>query len=363
MHGSNKVTDARMDQAGLGAALVVSIVMLLVSFTSIAPDIPSKFGMGILSFVVGIFGIRGYLMRDENGKRVPIGIVLCVAFFIVEVFSHSSFTLILTDVQSASAHAQKTTYEDDPEYKRLVGVANSFQTSTTNMAGAVATMKEGFRTEVDIRQSGVKTVGEQAKEASEAVTKYVREWKAEQKADSGEWFVKFDANAFFTAIPDAITSGNPSRWIALGFCIFIFSGVLLTGLVTADGAVKAMARKREEEEKAVLAKEAEKEREAEANKPKPGRKPGVARNIPKKVVYAWVDALWHDHRNGTSDKIIDRDLTLKFLLEKKIPITKLHDEKLFNLAVRLKLFTPDGTILKTAIEARTALDDAQKRKE
>lgn len=363
MHNENPVTDALMDKAGLVAALFVSIVMLLVMFGSIAPDVPTRIGMWSLSFIVGFFGVRGWLSRDDKGNRVPVGVALCIVFATVEVFSHTSFILISTNIQAKAANVAVATYEDDPEYKRLVKNAEDLKASATALAGTVAGMREGFRTEVDIRQGGVESATEQARIASEAVSAYVKEWKSEAKAESaGDWFVKIDANAFFTAIPDAITSENPARWIALAFSVLIFTGVQLTVLITADGAVRSITRRREAEIEAERAKQAEAALIEESKKPKTGRAPGVVRSIPKKVVYAWVQVLWSEHSKGASDKIVNRNAAIKFLNEKSIPITKLHDEKLFTAAVKLGIIEESGVIKKTALEAKKALDEAQKRK-
>lgn len=358
MHGTNKSSMKPLYIAGLTGALAMSIIMLLVTFTGIAPSWQTQVAMGAMAFIVGFFGVQGLL------SKTPLGLAICILFSIVEVFSHVSLGLVSTHVQSEAVKSAEASSGVDTEYERLVTRAKDLDKIANDLAARVANLNEGFRSEVDVRQKGAEDARKAAERASEAVALYVQS-KASVKTEPilkpSETMI--DAERFFTAIPDAISSGSPGRIIAFILYAILFTGIVLTALATAQWLVQIEEEKRVEDAKKAIEQEAEKEREIEASKPKPGRKPGVARNIPKKVVYAWVDALWHDHRNGTSDKIIDRDLTLKFLLEKKIPITKLHDEKLFNLAVRLKLFTPDGTILKTAIEARMALDEAQKRKE
>ncbi len=358
IHNANPITDAILDSTALIVALAVSILMLLVTFTGIAPDLPTRIGMGSISIVVGFFGVRGWL------SKTGLGLVLCILFGTVEVFSHTSFALISTNLQATAAKVAEVKIEDDPEYKRLTERATKLQTTADALASKVANLSEGFRSEVDIRQGGVESANKAATEASDAVGAYLR--TARQTSSQGvsaEAHVRIDADLFFTAIPDALTSGKPARWIAFFFSVIIFAGVQITVLIAADGMMTMMDKKRREKEEEDLEKEAEKEQEVRASRPKVGRKPGVVRTIPKKVTEAWVDALWHDYRDGTSDKIIDRGLTLKFLIEKKIPITKRYDDKLFDLAIKLKLFDSDGTIHKTAMEAKTALDEAQKRKE
>lgn len=358
MHGTNKATMKPLYIAGLTGALVMSIVMLLVTFTGIAPSWQTQVAMGVMAFIVGFFGVQGLL------SRTTLGLWICILFSIVEVFSHVSLGLVSTHVQSQAVKSAEASAGVDPEYERLVTRAKDLDKIANDLASRVASLNEGFRSEVDVRQKGVEDARKAAERASEAVALYVQS-KASSKTETGlkPSETMIDADRFFTAIPDALSSGNAGRIIAFVLYTILFLGIVLTALATAQWLVQIDEEKRAEEALKAVEQEAEKEREIEAAKPKPGRKPGVARTIPKKVVYAWVDALWHDHRNGTSDKIIDRDLTLKFLLEKKIPITKLYDEKLYALAIRLKLFSQDGTILKTTVEAKTALDEAQKRKE
>lgn len=358
MHGTNKATMKPLYIAGLTGALTMSIIMLMVTFTGIAPSWQTQIAMGAMAFIVGFFGVQGLL------SRTSLGLWICILFSIVEVFSHVSLGLVSTHVQSEAVKKVADSGGVDTEYERLVSRAKDLDATAKDLASKVAGLSEGFRSEVDVRQKGADEARKAADKASEAVSAYLATkaaGKVTTAAKPDEAMI--DADRFFTAIPDALSSGNAARIIAFILYAILFTGIVLTALATAQWLVKIEEDRKADEAEEEKELEAEREREIAASKPKTGRKPGVSRSIPKKVVYAWVDALWHDHRNGTSDKIIDRELTLKFLLEKKIPITKLHDEKLFNLAVRLKLFTPDGTILKTAIEARTALEEAQKRKE
>jgi hypothetical protein len=342
----------------LVVALIVSILMLLVSFTGIAPDLPTKIGMGSIAFIVGFFGVQGWI------SKTGMGLALCIIFGTAEVFTHTSFFLISTNLQTEVAKSVASGNDKDPELERLMAREKTLTDAAIALSGAVASLGEGFRSEVDIRQQGIKDANKAAEDASKAVSDYVA--LKRQALITGQVHAEgivIDADRFFTAIPDALTSGQSARWIAFFFAVLIFAGVQITVLIAADGMIALMEKKRQEKE---LAAEAEKTAELlaeELKKPKTGRAPGVVRAIPKKVVYGWVDALWHAVREGTSDKIISRPQALKFLVERKIPITKLHDEKLFNLAVKLGIIDADGTVRKTAIEARTVLDEAQKRKE
>jgi hypothetical protein len=344
--------------AGLTGALAMSIIMLLVTFTGIAPNWQTQIAMGAMAFIVGFFGVQGLL------SGTPLGFWICILFSIVEVFSHVSLGLVSTHVQSQAVQKAEASGGVDPEYERLVSRAKALDNTATDLASKVVGLSEGFKSEVDIRQKGIDAARQAAREASDAITAYVQA-KASGKVESVQKTqeVMIDADRFFTAIPDALSSGNAGRIIAFVMYSLLFSGIVLTALMTAQWLMRIEEMKQAEEEAKALELEAEKEQEAIASRPRVGRRPGVARVIPRKVVYAWVDALWHNHRDGTSDKIIDRDLTLKFLLEKKIPITKNYDDKLFAWAIKLKLFDSDGTIHKTAMEAKTALDEAQKRKE
>jgi hypothetical protein len=71
----------------LVVALIVSVLMLLVSFTGIAPDLPTKIGMGSIAFIVGFFGVQGWISKTE------MGLALCIIFGTAEVFTHTSFFL------------------------------------------------------------------------------------------------------------------------------------------------------------------------------------------------------------------------------------------------------------------------------
>ena len=318
MHHDNPITDAILDSTALSIALVVSMTMLLVTFTSIAPDLATKIGMGSLSFVVAFFSVRGWL------SKTTIGLIICVLFSCVEVFSHTSFALISTSLQAKAANSAQVKLEDDTEYKRLVARANELQTTANNLAGAVANLKEGYRSEVDIRQKGTENQTQTAKEASDAVTKYVESFRARAVQPVSEAHIMIDADRFFTAIPDALTSGAAARWIAFVFSLAIFMGVQLTVLVAADGVLKLIERKASvvNEEEIVQEETGEELLEVKRN----GRTPGIRREIPKKTILAWVNVYWADHTSGVADKLVARPLARKALDDSGVKVTDNWDQ-------------------------------------
>jgi hypothetical protein len=299
--------------------------MLLVTFLGIAPDWQTQLGMGGLSFVVSFFGVRGWLSRHQLGK------LLWVIFMVVEVFSHTSFGLISTGM---AADIAKVTAAEDPEMARLKKRSIDLDTTARELSGKVG-----------ISQKRITEANDLASAASLEVTNY---------RDSGHGKAKlaFDADNFFTAVPDAVTASKPSRWIALIFFMFIFTGMQITVVIAAEG-VRDFTRKR-------TVQLIEEEEVLEEGK-RTGRKPGVRREMPKKVILAWVNAYWADHSAGASDKLVIRSRARKIWEDAGIKITGNWDQKLFDAVQGLGLVSSEGRVQIPAIEARKKLDSAMQR--
>jgi hypothetical protein len=204
---------------------------------------------------------------------------------------------------------------------------------------------------VDVRQRGVDKANQDAKDASEAVTNYVSS-KAKGANPALEREVMIDADNFFTAIPDALTSGSSGRIIAFWMYFLLFTGIILTALMTAKGLVDMGL------ETLVKVEEVKEETSNESLTPagRTGRIPGVRREIPKKTVIAWVNEAWRDHTDGQSDKLASRPRVKEALEASGVKITDNWDQKLFDALPRLGLVTPEGKVTVAVIDARKRLD-------
>lgn len=209
--------DLAIDGVALVLAVVIDIVLNFVVFTVIAPDLLTKIGMGALSFVVVLFGLRGWI------KGGWIGLTLWAMFAIVVTFSDLSFALYVTGVQTESAGV-------DTELERLTSKVDHDQTALDLLQAQYNAIGSGFRTELSVRQNAI-TEARKALESSEAER---RSHIATMSKNESKQAV-LTADGVFSAIPDSIASG---RWIQLVFFALIFLGLQGTLIVSATSAVK-----------------------------------------------------------------------------------------------------------------------------
>lgn len=209
--------DAVIDGGALILAVVIDIVLNLVVFTVVAPDLLTKIGMGALSFVVVLFGLRGWI------KGGVIGITLWAMFAVVVTFSDLSFALYVTDVQTESAGV-------DTELHRITDKVDHDQKALDLLQAQYNAIGSGFRSELAVRQNAI-TDARKALESSETERRSYIAKKSEGESNG----VVLTADGVFSAIPDAVTGG---RWIQLLFFLLIFLGLQGTIVVSASSAIR-----------------------------------------------------------------------------------------------------------------------------
>lgn len=209
--------DLAIDGGALVLAVVIDIVLNFVVFTVIAPDLLTKIGMGALSFVVVLFGLRGWI------KGGAIGLTLWAMFAIVVTFSDLSFALYVTSVQTESAGV-------DTELVRLTDKVDHDQKALDLLQDQYNAIGSGFRSELAVRQNAI-IDARRALESSEAER---RSYIAKNAKDENKQAV-LTADGVFSAIPDSLEHG---RWIQLVFFTLIFLGLQGTIVVSASASSK-----------------------------------------------------------------------------------------------------------------------------
>ena len=208
--------DLVIDGGALLLAVIIDIILNFVVFTVIAPDLLTKIGMGALSLVVVLFGLRGWI------KGGSIGITLWAMFAIVVTFSDLSFALYVTGVQTESAGV-------DTELERLTAKVDHDQKTLDELQAGYNAIGSGFRSELTVRQNAI-TDARKALESSESER---RSHVAGKSKDESNVAV-LTADGVFSAIPNALVSG---RWIQLVFFALIFLGLQGTIVVSATSAI------------------------------------------------------------------------------------------------------------------------------
>lgn len=214
---NRKWTDLAIDGVALVLAVIIDIVLNFVVFTVIAPDLMTKIGMGALSFVVVLFGLRGWI------KGGWIGLTLWAMFAMVVTFSDLSFALYVTDVQTRQSGV-------DTELTRLTKKVEHDQKAIDVLQAGYNAVGSGMRSELAVRQTAI----EDARKALESSESARREYLASKAKDENKGAL-LTADGVFSAIPSAVVSG---RWAQLVFFSLIFLGLQGTMVVAATSTVK-----------------------------------------------------------------------------------------------------------------------------
>lgn len=206
--------DGVLDVGALALAVVIDLLLNLVVFVTIAPDLWTQIGMGALAFVVVAFGLRGWIKGGVIGKT------LWATFALVATFSDLSFALYATDVQTQSAG-------QDSELVRLTDKVDHDQKILDELQAGYNSIGSGFRSELAERQRAIEAARKALDSSSEKRSNYITLHRSEAKGPA------LTAGGLFSAIPDACTRG---RWIQLVFFGLLFVGLQSTLVVSATSA-------------------------------------------------------------------------------------------------------------------------------
>lgn len=207
-----------LDTPALVAAMVVDFALVGISLFVIAPGTIEKIGMVLLSLVVVLFSVRGWVI----GK--PLGKALWVSFALASFFIDLSFALVATDVQATATV--------DTELIRLTD-------DVKQADAAIADLQQQYKA------AGTRATMDQLQEQ---IT--VAQAKADKyRSDRAKRLDRFESGgskeitstALSTAIWDAMASGKPGRITFLILFGLIFLGLQLTMITAATSSFQHAA--------------------------------------------------------------------------------------------------------------------------
>jgi len=209
--------DKAVDFWSLIVGVAISMILNVVVFFTISPDLITAIGMVCLAPIVVLFSVRGWIKGGILGKT------LWAMFVLVEVFSGISFALASTDLQAKTGAV-------DTELTRLTDKVSHDQTALDDLQAKYNAIGEGFRSELTVRQTAIA----EARKALESSESARREYLA-TKAEGGKEAAVLTSDKVFNAIPEAISGG---RWIQTVFFSLIFCGLALTVISAATSATR-----------------------------------------------------------------------------------------------------------------------------
>jgi len=201
-----------IDIGALWLAVGIDIVLNVVVFITIAPDLLTQIGMGLLAPLVVLFSLRGWVKGGWQGKA------LWAMFALVVAFSDISFALYATGVQSANAG-------QDEELARLTAKVDHDQKALDELLAGYNSVDTGFRSELSVRQSAIEASRRALDSSEEKRSNYIN------SARSAANEAVLTADGLFQAIPDAF---HDSRFVQIIFFTLIFVGLQLTILSAAQ---------------------------------------------------------------------------------------------------------------------------------
>ena len=209
--------DTAVDTGALAVGVGISMILNVVVFFLISPDLVTAIGMMVLAPVVVLFSVRGWILGGVIGKT------LWVMFVLVEVFSGISFSLASTDLQAKTGDV-------DSELIRLTDKVTHDQTALDTLQAGYNAIGSGFRGELSVRQTAI----EDARKALQG-SELARKDYLDQHKEGATKRAVLTSDKVFSAIPDAIRSG---RWIQTVFFSLIFCGLALTIVSAATSTVR-----------------------------------------------------------------------------------------------------------------------------
>ena len=241
-----------LDAPALGIAMLVDFALVGISLFIVAPGPLEKAGMVLLSLVVVLFSVRGWVI----GKRMGKGLWVC--FALASFFLDLSFALVSTDVQAVAV--------SDSELERLTDKVDQAEKQVLDLQAQYDAA--GTRATMDQLQSQIDTA--EAKAEKYRQERYERLGRFESGGSK-----EITSAALSTAIWDAASSGKPGRITWLIVFALIFAGLQLT-MITAATATFSKT-------------------ETVATPPQEPRKRFAVDDTTR-----WVSAVWTYVRNGRS---------------------------------------------------------------
>lgn len=213
------------------AALVVEVAMLFVTWVAIGPDLWLKVGLSFIAFVVPLFSIRSWLIRNKHRAGWPLWSI----FAAFGVFSHTSYLLIVFFLSSQSMTEQTEKPKTDPIRAALIASAEAKDKAAADMAAKIAGLAEGFRSEVGIRQEGYSAAENEASAAWKRVLEY--KTPVVELTENSSDHSAIDAWQFIGSIPAAIKSADPVKITGAAIILLLMAGMQLVMVVGAEGAL------------------------------------------------------------------------------------------------------------------------------
>jgi len=203
------------DRPALAIAVIVDLMLVGISLFVIAPGPIEKVGMSMLSIVVVLFAVRGWVIGGKLGKA--LWICFAAACFFIDL----SFALVATDLQGEKVV--------DTELVRLTEKVDKAELEVSDLQRQFDEANN---------RSTLDQLNEQKKAAeSKAETYRIERQNRLSRFESGGT-KEITSTALSTAIFDAATSGKPGRVTFLVLFGLIFAGLQLTMITAATSSFR-----------------------------------------------------------------------------------------------------------------------------
>lgn len=314
-----------IDIGGLIVALIVDIVMNVICFYILAPDLITSIAFVCIGVMTVLFVFRSWSKRQYAAWIIFVAVVF---------FFDYSFTL-----ESTRAQSNTVTAATDPEIIRL-------QTKVDETDRNIVDLQRQY--DEAAKRETMDQIDEQIKAERARNDRYEAERRARladlETGTAGK--TRITAEAIFQAIPAA---WNDGRYIQLVIFGLIFVGLQLIVASSIDGKAQGVS--------VAVPLEPVTPPAPSAPAVAPPEPPAPPLDVTADQISQFVTLSWYRVDQKTSDHILPEDAFFDYMSKKNIQYDHKVYEYLFALCIKINIMNDDGFILiKTKNQAIDALE-------